>query len=60
MFSLDQEVQESELGLYMMRYSFFLNERGEVVAIIGETDEAVESQLDLKGIQAEPLKAIAN
>ena len=46
-YSMEEGTQDSHLGLYMIR--------GEVVAIIGETDETVENQLDQESIQAAPL-----
>lgn len=49
-YSVEEGAQDSYLGLYMIR--------GEVVAILGETDETVENQLDLESIQAHPLPPI--
>jgi U6 snRNA-associated Sm-like protein LSm8 len=51
-YSTTEGVEQLVLGLYIIR--------GDNVAVVGELDEELDSNLDLSQIKAEPLKAIAH
>ncbi|XP_057560461.1 U6 snRNA-associated Sm-like protein LSm8 [Hippopotamus amphibius kiboko] len=50
-FSFSEGVEQVVLGVYIVR--------GDIVAVIGETDEETDSALDLGTIGAEPLNSVA-
>ncbi|KAF9530307.1 Sm-like ribonucleoprotein [Crepidotus variabilis] len=49
-YSADEGVEEIPLGLYLVK--------GEMVCLIGEIDEAIDSSADLSTIRAEPIPPI--
>ncbi|XP_034942969.1 U6 snRNA-associated Sm-like protein LSm8 [Chelonus insularis] len=49
-YSLTQGVEQVVLGLHIIR--------GDNVAIVGELDDELDSQLDLASIRAEPLTSV--
>ncbi|XP_047122348.1 U6 snRNA-associated Sm-like protein LSm8 [Hydra vulgaris] len=49
-FSPDSGVQQVILGLYIIR--------GDNIAVIGEIDDEVDSELDLKELKAEPFNPV--
>lgn len=49
-FSTKAGVEQLVLGLYMIR--------GDNIAVVGEIDEEVDSQMDLSALRAPPLKPI--
>ncbi|KAK0087808.1 hypothetical protein PV326_005037 [Microctonus aethiopoides] len=51
-YSLTQGVEQVVLGLHIIR--------GDNVAIIGELDDEMDSQLDLTAIRAEPLTSVVH
>ena len=51
-FSATAAVEQVPLGLYIIR--------GDNVAIIGEVDEAIETQTDFDSLRAEPLKPVVH
>ncbi|GAQ84239.1 U6 snRNA-associated Sm-like protein LSm8 [Klebsormidium nitens] len=51
-YSTAEGVEQLVLGLYIIR--------GDNVAVVGELDEELDSNLDLGQIKAEPLKAISH
>eukprot|EP00731_Ephydatia_muelleri_P001766 Em0001g1766a len=51
-YSSTSGVEKVPLGLYIIR--------GDNVAVVGEIDEELESELNLTEIRAEPLSAIAH
>uniref|UniRef100_A0A061R996 U6 snRNA-associated Sm-like protein LSm8 n=1 Tax=Tetraselmis sp. GSL018 TaxID=582737 RepID=A0A061R996_9CHLO len=51
-YSTKTGVEQLVLGLYMIR--------GDNVAVVGELDEELDSQIDLSKIYAAPLKAVSH
>ena len=49
-YSLEEGVEEIPLGLYLVK--------GDMIVLIGEIDEAVDSSVDLSTIRAEPIPPI--
>eukprot|EP00041_Stephanoeca_diplocostata_P000948 m.18013 g.18013 ORF g.18013 m.18013 type:complete len:99 (+) comp11361_c0_seq1:161-457(+) len=49
-FSSDLGVESVPLGLYIIR--------GDNIAIVGEIDEEIDSEIDLDAVRAEPLGAV--
>ncbi|KXN92157.1 N-alpha-acetyltransferase 38, NatC auxiliary subunit [Leucoagaricus sp. SymC.cos] len=49
-FSLDEGVEEIPLGLYLVK--------GDMIILIGELDEAIDSSIDLSTIRADPIPPI--
>mmetsp|Transcript_12645 Transcript_12645/g.23871 ORF Transcript_12645/g.23871 Transcript_12645/m.23871 type:complete len:100 (+) Transcript_12645:218-517(+) len=47
MYSLDQGVEEQELGLYLIR--------GDCIAVVGEVDEELDEKIDLSQVRGKPL-----
>ncbi|CEM19216.1 unnamed protein product [Vitrella brassicaformis CCMP3155] len=51
-YSQDQGVEEIQLGLYVVR--------GDNIAIIGEIDDVIDSEIDHTTIRAAPLKPVVH
>ncbi|KAH7910267.1 Sm-like ribonucleoprotein [Hygrophoropsis aurantiaca] len=49
-YSMEEGVEEIPLGLYLVK--------GDMIVLIGEIDDAVDTAVDLSTIHAEPLPAI--
>ncbi|KAG1745216.1 LSM-domain-containing protein [Suillus subaureus] len=49
-YSIDEGVEEVELGLYLVK--------GDMIVLIGEIDEAIDQAVDLASIRAEPILPI--
>ncbi|KAJ7892870.1 hypothetical protein B0H14DRAFT_960135 [Mycena olivaceomarginata] len=49
-YSMDAGVEEVPLGLYLVK--------GDMIVLIGELDDAVDTAVDLETIHAEPIPAI--
>ncbi|KAF9010005.1 hypothetical protein BDQ17DRAFT_1388035 [Cyathus striatus] len=49
-YSLDEGVEEVPLGLYLVK--------GDMIVLIGELDEAIDSSVDLSTIRADPIPPI--
>ncbi|GLB42045.1 putative snRNP Sm proteins [Lyophyllum shimeji] len=49
-YSLEEGVEEIPLGLYLVK--------GDMIVLIGEIDEAIDSSVDLSTIRAEPIPPI--
>ncbi|KAG0695934.1 hypothetical protein DFH29DRAFT_953428 [Suillus ampliporus] len=49
-YSMDEGVEEVELGLYLVK--------GDMIVLIGEIDEAIDQAVDLGSIRAEPIPPI--
>ncbi|EKM77339.1 hypothetical protein AGABI1DRAFT_115264 [Agaricus bisporus var. burnettii JB137-S8] len=49
-FSMDEGVEEIALGLYLVK--------GDMISLIGELDEEIDSSVDLSTIRADPLQPI--
>ncbi|KAG2156815.1 uncharacterized protein EDB93DRAFT_1247007 [Suillus bovinus] len=49
-YSIDEGVEEVELGLYLVK--------GDMIVLIGEIDEAIDQAVDLATIRAEPILPI--
>ncbi|KAG1800274.1 uncharacterized protein HD556DRAFT_1430376 [Suillus plorans] len=49
-YSIDEGVEEVELGLYLVK--------GDMIVLIGEIDEAIDRAVDLASIRAEPILPI--
>ncbi|EIN08468.1 LSM-domain-containing protein [Punctularia strigosozonata HHB-11173 SS5] len=49
-YSTDEGVEEVPLGLYLVK--------GDMIALIGELDEAIDKSVDLSTVRAEPLPPI--
>ncbi|EIW78336.1 Sm-like ribonucleo protein [Coniophora puteana RWD-64-598 SS2] len=49
-YSLEEGVEEIPLGLYLVK--------GDMIVLIGEIDDAVDSSVDLSTIRAEPIPPI--
>ncbi|KAI6107582.1 hypothetical protein EV401DRAFT_2059942 [Pisolithus croceorrhizus] len=49
-YSLDEGVEEIPLGLYLVK--------GDMIALIGEIDDAIDQAVDLSTIRAEPITPI--
>ncbi|KAG1748244.1 uncharacterized protein EDB91DRAFT_1112894 [Suillus paluster] len=49
-YSIDEGVEEVELGLYLVK--------GDMIVLIGEIDEAIDQAVDLASIRAEPIPPI--
>ncbi|XP_006463389.1 hypothetical protein AGABI2DRAFT_194226 [Agaricus bisporus var. bisporus H97] len=49
-FSMDEGVEEIALGLYLVK--------GDMISLIGELDEEIDSSVDLSTIRADPIQPI--
>ncbi|KAH7098379.1 LSM-domain-containing protein [Auriculariales sp. MPI-PUGE-AT-0066] len=49
-YSADQGVEEQPLGLYLLK--------GDVIALMGELDEAMDQAVPLESIRADPIAAV--
>ncbi|KAN0078254.1 Like-Sm (LSM) domain containing protein [Tylopilus felleus] len=49
-YTMDEGVEEIPLGLYLVK--------GDMIALIGEIDDAIDQAVDLSTIRAEPIPAI--
>ncbi|KAG1716828.1 hypothetical protein ID866_350 [Astraeus odoratus] len=49
-YSMDEGVEEIPLGLYLVK--------GDMIALIGEIDDAIDAAVDLTTIRAEPIPPI--
>jgi U6 snRNA-associated Sm-like protein LSm8 len=51
-YSTDAPVEQEVLGLYLIR--------GDNIAVIGEVEEILDSQIDFNAVRAEPLKPVVH